>query len=465
MSKVKKDREDDQVIRFLDGLNDEYETIKSGALVMDPLPSMEKALNMTLKLERKLNGSSSYKTSEIVQSNAVQNQVGDDQNVVAMTSSNNKKKFNGYGGKNVPKCTYCGMNGHTIDKCFKKHGYPPGWIPGYKSKYKQNQSSQDSQHGFNPSVNQVADVGLSADQFQKLVSLLQNQNQGSQVNQASTNAAITMSKTGMRQEFTNSSNDTKEGRFIPNFHINAVLSCAKMWILDSGATDHITCSLDYIDNYHKVFGIFVKMPNGDSVQVTHIGEIRLFPNLLLKNVLCIPSFAFNIISASKLTKQNGCTLVMNADLCDIQGLHGIMDGFARAKDGLYLLSHPPAKRRQCVDIDKYCNSLSLQMWHNRLGHYPIDKIHSLSGIKQIQFHKPVDFVCDTCHFAKQKRSVFPISNTRAEKCFDLMHLDVWGPFAVASLKREHYFLTIVDDYSRFTWIHLMKTKSEVKQLF
>ncbi|XP_019163160.1 PREDICTED: uncharacterized protein LOC109159512 isoform X2 [Ipomoea nil] len=212
LSKVLKDREDDQVIRFLDGLNDEYETIKSGALVMDPLPSMEKALNMALKLERKLNGSSGYKTSEIGQSNAIQNQTGEDQNIVAMASSNNKKKFNAYGGKNVTKCTYCGMNGHTIDKCFKKQGYPPGWIPGYKTKYKQNQSNQDSQHSFSPSVNQVADVGLPADQFQKLVSLLQNQNQGSQANQASTNAAITMSKTGMRQEIISSSADTEEGR-------------------------------------------------------------------------------------------------------------------------------------------------------------------------------------------------------------------------------------------------------------
>ncbi|XP_019159999.1 PREDICTED: uncharacterized protein LOC109156600 [Ipomoea nil] len=324
MSKVKKDREDDQVIRFLEGLSDEYETIKSGALVMDPLPNMEKVLNVALKLERKLNSASSYKNSKVVQSNAVQNQGGDDQNIVAVTSSNNKKKFNGYEGKNV------------------------------------------------------ADVGLSADQFQKLVSVLQGQNQGSQGGQASTNAAITMSKIGMRP------------KFIP-----------------TGATDHITCSLDYIENYHKIHGIFVKLPNGESVQ---------------------------------LTKQNDCTLVMNADLCDILGLHGIMDGFAKAKYGLYLLNHPPAKIRQCVDsVDahKHCNSLSLQLWHNRLGHYPADK----------------------------KRPVFPVSTTRTEKSFDLMHLDVWEPFAVSSLKREHYFLTIVDDYSRFTWIHLMKNKSEVKGLF
>ncbi|XP_019158012.1 PREDICTED: uncharacterized protein LOC109154739 [Ipomoea nil] len=57
LSKIQKDREDDQVIRFLEGLKDEFETIKSGVLVMDPIPTMEKVLNMALKLERKLNGS------------------------------------------------------------------------------------------------------------------------------------------------------------------------------------------------------------------------------------------------------------------------------------------------------------------------------------------------------------------------------------------------------------------------
>ncbi|XP_019171217.1 PREDICTED: uncharacterized protein LOC109166783 [Ipomoea nil] len=137
MSRMQKQREEDQIIRFLDGLNEEFESVKSGVLVMEPIPEMEKVLNMTLKVERKIKGSISQKCSEFIQSNAVQNsQVGEEQSMVAVSAFNNKKKFTNNGGKNPPKCTLCGMLGHTIEKCYKKHGYPPGWIAGYKSKNK-----------------------------------------------------------------------------------------------------------------------------------------------------------------------------------------------------------------------------------------------------------------------------------------------------------------------------------------
>ena len=30
-------------------------------------------------------------------------------------------------GNKRPTCTYCGKTGHTVDKCYKKHGFPPGF--------------------------------------------------------------------------------------------------------------------------------------------------------------------------------------------------------------------------------------------------------------------------------------------------------------------------------------------------
>ncbi|XP_019165708.1 PREDICTED: uncharacterized protein LOC109161671 [Ipomoea nil] len=75
--------------------------------------------------------------SLLMQSNAVHSlQPADEQSVVAVSTLNNKKKFTNNGGKNVPKCTYCDKLGHTAEKYYRKHGYPPGWIPGYKSKDK-----------------------------------------------------------------------------------------------------------------------------------------------------------------------------------------------------------------------------------------------------------------------------------------------------------------------------------------
>ncbi|XP_019150950.1 PREDICTED: uncharacterized protein LOC109147748 [Ipomoea nil] len=272
LSKMQKERADDQVIRFLDGLNDEFESIKSGVLVMDPIPDMEK------------NG---------------QNQVSEEESLVAVSASNFKKKFNNSGGKNVPKCTYCNMTGHTVEKCYKKHGYPPGWIPGYKAKSRQN---QDAYQSSNSAVNQVGDIGISSDQFQRLMNLIQNQGQGSQ---SSTNAVVTVNTSGMKAAFKNTSESPNEGSFVSNLLINAAMF-STIWILDSGATDHITCSPEYFESCRMV----VKLPNGEAVSVSHIGEIRLDHNILLRN-----------------------------------DFHGTTLGFAKEKNGLYLISKPPVRRQ------------------------------------------------------------------------------------------------------------------------
>jgi len=46
----------------------------------------------------------------------------------------------------------------------------------------------------------------------------------------------------------------------------------------------------------------------------------------------------------------------------------------------------------------------------------------------------------------------------------LVHIDIWGPFFVPSYSGYRFFLTIVDDYTRFTWLFLMKSKSETRAI-
>lgn len=41
-------------------------------------------------------------------------------------------------------------------------------------------------------------------------------------------------------------------------------------------------------------------------------------------------------------------------------------------------------------------------------------------------------------------------------------MDIWGPIGTESIQGRHYFLTIVDDYSRYTWVYLLKCKSDTR---
>ena len=56
-----------------------------------------------------------------------------------------------------PVCTHCGKIGHTIQKCFKLHGFPPGYRTNssYKPRIQQTLSQAKLQQS-QPSLSQAA---------------------------------------------------------------------------------------------------------------------------------------------------------------------------------------------------------------------------------------------------------------------------------------------------------------------
>jgi hypothetical protein len=70
-------------------------------------------------------------------------------------------------------------------------------------------------------------------------------------------------------------------------------------------------------------------------------------------------------------------------------------------------------------------------------------------------------VCDVCHLAKHEKLPYQRSFNKALKPFDLIHFDIWGPLAIKHVHGFSYFLTVVDDFSRYTWVTLMRSKAEV----
>jgi transposase InsO family protein len=70
-----------------------------------------------------------------------------------------------------------------------------------------------------------------------------------------------------------------------------------------------------------------------------------------------------------------------------------------------------------------------------------------------------------CHQAKQTRNVFPLSNNKYDFPLDMVHYDIRGPYKTPSTSGAHYFLIIVDDCSRCTWVYLLKHMSEAHKYF
>lgn len=67
-------------------------------------------------------------------------------------------------------------------------------------------------------------------------------------------------------------------------------------------------------------------------------------------------------------------------------------------------------------------------------------------------------MCHVCPQARLHRKLFSHSTIKSSCIFELIHVDIWGPFIHAPYNGHRYFLTIVNDYSRVTWTHLFAHK-------
>ncbi|KAL3328870.1 hypothetical protein AABB24_036136 [Solanum stoloniferum] len=74
------------------------------------------------------------------------------------------------------------------------------------------------------------------------------------------------------------------------------------------------------------------------------------------------------------------------------------------------------------------------------------------------------FPCSICPLTRQTRLPFSSSDIHSTTHFQLIHIDTWGPYHSSTLNGARYFLTILDDFSRATWTHLMGAKSNVFDL-
>jgi len=74
--------------------------------------------------------------------------------------------------------------------------------------------------------------------------------------------------------------------------------------------------------------------------------------------------------------------------------------------------------------------------------------------------------CEYCQLGKHVRSSFPNSTwSQARSPFDVVHYDVWGLSRVTLVVGHRYFVTFIDEFSRCTWIFLLKVRSELLSVF
>jgi len=436
-------KEEQRLFQFLNGLDDIYSNQRSQLLLMTPLPSVEAACSYLQQEESQ---------REVLEVNKLEVET------TAFFSKSDKSR-------EAKLCSECGNKGHTADKCWTIIGYP-SWHPkGRKQANKRGDRSQNFKGKGRFAATADTNVSsataltpLQVEQIQQLMKLLP--------------ASQTQTPVGR-----SASEDDLDHNFAGTIMCTQVGVEKQGWILDSGATDHMTYDAGILlDTQALQEKHQITLPNGELSEITHMGRVIIDNKLVLKNVLLVPTFKYNLLSVPKLARDNHCCVIFFPALCIIQDLvtQKIL-GIGKAHKGLYFLMNKAVEEidSKLEDIIKDMISAghyglvvtgnevqhvnSYELWHKRLGHAPFSKLQHLPGL---QLQHNASKVCIVCPMAKLTKLPYQLSHSQSSAVCELLHMDIWGPYRVPTHRGYRYFLTLVDDCTRTTWVYLLKYKSQ-----
>lgn len=107
-----------------------------------------------------------------------------------------------------------------------------------------------------------------------------------------------------------------------------------------------------------------------------------------------------------------------------------------------------------------CLSVSTDVMHQRLGH-----LHSRALQRFCNTQGKSDTMCTSCIMAKSHRRPFKSHLPRADRLLYRVHSDVVGPFETTTPSGKRYFVTFIDEYSKYTRVYLLARKAEVFNKF
>jgi hypothetical protein len=243
------------------------------------------------------------------------------------------------------------------------------------------------------------------------------------------------------------------------------------WIVDLGATQHMTFEQEWFTTYERIPPRKVFM--GDDTVLEAIGKGNMkatmyvggeLSHATITQVLHVPQMKNNLISMSKLISK-GFKVEFDKDGCKANDARRVVVAEARRDKNLYLLNVKVHK-----DMAHIANSLDegVMLWHERLGHLNMVSLKELDAMVDGMNLKevPLHHICEGCIKGKHKKTSFPKDGaTRASQLLEIVHIDVCGPMRTTSHGGARYFLTFIDDFSRKTHVYFLKAKGEAFEKF
>ena len=265
------------------------------------------------------------------------------------------------------------------------------------------------------------------------------------------------------------------------------------WYIDSGASDHYCSQSSMFSVIHTLSApkeIF--LGDNSSVLATGIGTVRITvyrQTLMLFDVLFVPDLHCNLLSVYRLIA-SGFTVYFTKDGAHITSAHGHMDIVIPSVGSMYVMSSEPVCDVAGTKIDNTdsayvagskfeatatsleaprITSLPVNLWHRRLGHLNHQSVQRLASmgamgitIDSKEHHLARKSPCIPCLQGKQHMTSNKAPSMRTSQPLELVLYDMCGPMPTLSVSGYKYFIIYVDDFSRYTCIYFLKTKSSTE---
>lgn len=267
------------------------------------------------------------------------------------------------------------------------------------------------------------------------------------------------------RDCSNKSSSEKDGQA---FACNATccMVTADNWILDSGASHHMTNRKDWFCDFKAesseiiiAKGVMKGVGRG-AIAIQHF-DGKSWNSGRLLDVVYVPELAKNLFSLNHALDQ-GLTIEATSTDCKLSSKDGttVVVGVRRGAMTVMLIKVKKPSLEPDISANIALHQSSLRMWHEKLGHQNLAHVRGFLKLNDVKFNDE-QFTCEACMFGKHHRSSFPSREERSKKCGEIIHADVCGPMQETSFGGSRYFILFKDDYSHFRSVYCLARKTEV----
>ena len=250
------------------------------------------------------------------------------------------------------------------------------------------------------------------------------------------------------------------------------------WIIDSGATCHMCndeslfMKIENLETPQEITlgdGYWVKAVAKGTIELSTNSFVKSETGFILESVLLVPKLAYSLLSVAKLTK-SGKSFEFSESSCKIIDENGEVIANGTKNGNLYHLMCNGIKPINCAMKCSNGEEMKEKVWHCRFGHLGVNNLEKLRRDQLVDgfdydVSKEQKF-CEPCIDGKHHQQPFPkTGGERSTELLGIVHSDVCGKIETKSLGGTEYFVTFIDDQSRYVWTYVLKHKSEVFKKF